>query len=79
VSSQKQSKVEKSSNVEKVGDKFSKKTVVKPGDGPGQSRAKWVEVRNKKGKKVKMYKDFYDRGNKFHHRRHYYPKKFTSK
>ncbi|WP_246834017.1 RHS repeat-associated core domain-containing protein [Pedobacter sp. G11] len=67
--SQKLSKVEKSKTVENIGDKFTKKTEVRPGKGPGQSRAEYSTYKNKDGKTVKTYKDSYDRGNKYQGRK----------
>ncbi|WP_158238005.1 RHS repeat domain-containing protein [Emticicia sp. TH156] len=66
---QKLSKVEKSKTAEKVGEKFTKKTEVRPGRGPGQSRAEYVTYKNEDGKTVKTYKDSYDRGNQFQGRK----------
>jgi len=68
-SSTSQSKVEKSKKVEKIGDKFTKTTEVRPGKGPGQSRAEYVRYKNRQGKVIKTYKDSYDRGNKFQGRK----------
>lgn len=65
---QKLSKVEKSKTVEKIGD-FTKKTEVRPGKGPGQSRAEYTTYKNKDGKTVKTYKDSYDRSNKYQGRK----------
>jgi RHS repeat-associated protein len=62
-------KVEKSTKVEKIGDKFTKKIEVKPGKGPGQSRAEYVRVKNADNKTIKTYKDSYDRANKFQGRK----------
>ena len=67
--SQKLSKVEKSKTVENIGDKFTKKTEVRPGKGPGQSRVEYSTYKNKDGKTVKTYKDCYDRGNKYQGRK----------
>jgi RHS repeat-associated protein len=63
------SKVERTKTVESVGEKFTKKTEVRPGKGPGQSRAEYVTYKNGEGKTVKSYKDSYDRGNKFQGRK----------
>jgi hypothetical protein len=63
------SKVEKLKTVESVGEKFIKKTEIRPGNGPGQSRAEIVSIKNKEGKTVKTYKDSYDRANTFQHRK----------
>jgi RHS repeat-associated protein len=66
----KPSKVEKSKTTEKVGDKFTKKTEVRPSkERPGQSRAEYVSVKNKDGKTIRTYKDSYDRANKFQGRK----------
>ena len=67
--SEKLSKVEKSKKVEKIGDKFTKTTEVKPGKGPGQSRAEYIRYKNSQGKTIKNVKDSYDRANKFQHRK----------
>ena len=67
---QKQSKVEKSTKTEPVGNgKYTKTTEVKPGKGPGQSRAEYIRYKNSDGKTIKVVKDSYDRGNKFQHRK----------
>jgi hypothetical protein len=64
------SKVEKSKSVEKVGEKFTKTTEVRPSKvSPGQSRAEYTRVKNADGKVIKTYKDSYDRSNKFMHRK----------
>ena len=65
----KRSKVEKSTKVEKVGDKFTKKTKTVPGKGPGQSRSEMEFVKNKKGKVVRSRKFSFDRANKFQHKK----------
>lgn len=62
------SKVEKSVKIEKIGE-FVKKTEVRPGKGPGQTRAEYVSIKNSGGKTVRTYKDTYDRANKFQHRK----------
>jgi RHS repeat-associated protein len=62
------SKVEKSATTEQVG-RFTKTTEVRPGKGPGQSRAEYVRYKNEKGETVRSYKDTYDRANKFQHRK----------
>ncbi len=66
---QKQSKVEKSKTTEPVGDKYTKTTEVRPGKGPGQSRAEYVRYKNSKGEIIKTYKDSYDRANKWQGRK----------
>ncbi len=64
------SKVEKTRTETKVGDKFTKTTEVRPSkQSPGQSRAEYVKYKNKDGKTIKMYKDSYDRANRFQHRK----------
>lgn len=64
------SKVEKTKTETKVGDKFTKTTEVRPSkQSPGQSRAEYVKYKNRDGKTIKMYKDSYDRANKFQHRK----------
>ena len=62
------SKVEKSVKVEQIGG-FTKKTEVRPGKGPGQSRAEYVRVKNSDGKTIRTYKDSYDRAGKFQGRK----------
>ena len=62
----KQSKVEKTTKTEKLGDgKFTKTTEVRPGRDPGQTRAEYIRYKNKEGKVIKNVKDTYDRANKF--------------
>jgi RHS repeat-associated protein len=64
------SKVEKSKTTEKVGEKFTKTTEVRPSKkSPGQSRAEYIRYKNKEGRTIKSVKDSYDRGNKFQHRK----------
>lgn len=63
------SKVERTKTTETIGGKYTKTTEVKPGKGPGQSRAEYVKYKNQDGKTIKMYKDSYDRANKFQHRK----------
>jgi RHS repeat-associated protein len=64
------SKVKKSVTTESIGGKFTKKTKVFPSkEKPGQSRAEIVNYRNKAGKVIRVYKDSYDRANKFQHRK----------
>lgn len=58
-------------SLELVGKRFVKKTEVrKSTKAPGQSRAVYTSYRNQDGKKLKAYKDSYDRANKFQHRKH---------
>ena len=59
------SKVEKSKKIEQVGDKFTRTTEIRPGHGPGQSRAHYIRWKNKDGKVIKTRKDHYDRANNF--------------
>ena len=63
------SKVQKSTTTRSVGGTYTKKTVVRPGKGPGQSRAEYVTVKTKDGRTIRTYKDSYDRGNKFQGRK----------
>lgn len=64
------SKVQKSKTVEQVGNgKFTKTTEVRPGKGPGQSRAEYVRYKNTEGKTIRTYKDTYDRAGNFQHRK----------
>jgi RHS repeat-associated protein len=66
----KQSKVPKSTTTQSIGNgKFTKTTVVKPGNKPGQSRAEYIKYKNQSGKTIKVVKDSYDRANKFQHRK----------
>lgn len=58
------SKVEKSIEKVKVGDKFTKITETKPGIGPGQSRAVYERVKNAEGTVIRNTKTSYDRANK---------------
>jgi len=58
-------KLKRAKRSKKIGDKFTKTTEVRPGKGPGQSRAEYVRFKNRQGKVIKTYKDSYDRGNKF--------------
>jgi RHS repeat-associated protein len=59
------SKVTKSKTTESLGDRFTKITEVRPGKGPGQSRAEYVRYKNSDGKTIRSYKDSYDRANKW--------------
>ena len=63
------SKVEKSTSTRQIGGKFTEKTKVVPGKGPGQSRAEIKTVKNADGKLVRSQKDSYDRAGKFQHRK----------
>jgi len=63
------SKVKKSKKTEQIGDKFTKTTEVRPGKGPGQSRAEYTRYKNQDGKVIRTYKDSYDRGNKYQGRK----------
>jgi hypothetical protein len=63
------SKIEKSKTVEKIGDKFTKTTEVRPGKGSGQSRAEYVRYKNESGKVIKTHKDSYDQAGNFVHRK----------
>ncbi len=63
------SKVSKETKTETVGGKFTKKTKVVPGKGPGQSRAEIVTVKNQKGETIRTHKDSFDRAGKFQHRK----------
>jgi RHS repeat-associated protein len=64
------SKAQKSKKVKKIGDgKFTKTTEVRPGKGPGQSRAEYIRYKNAEGKTIRTYKDSYDRANKFQGRK----------
>lgn len=67
------SKVPKSVTKKTVGGKFTKETKVTPGKGPGQSRSEMVKVKNSNRKTIKVYKDSFDRANKFQHRKHKLP------
>ncbi|MBN1281835.1 MAG: hypothetical protein JW985_02595 [Alphaproteobacteria bacterium] len=64
------SKVKKEIKKETIGEgKFEKTTEIRPGKGPGQSRAEYTRIKNSEGKTIKSYKDSYDRANKFQHRK----------
>ncbi len=63
------SKVPKSTTSRKIGTKFTEKTKVLPGKGPGQSRAEIKSVKNADGKVVRTQKDSFDRAGKFQHRK----------
>ncbi len=62
------SKVARSVRIDRIG-RFTRKTEVRPGKGPGQSRAEYVRVKNEKGKTIRTYKDSYDRAGKFQGRK----------
>ncbi|MBU8883505.1 RHS repeat-associated core domain-containing protein [Kaistella sp. DKR-2] len=65
------SKVEKSTTTTTIGKegKYTKTTEVRPGKGPGQSRAEYIRYKNQDGKVIKNVKDSYDRANKIQHRK----------
>lgn len=63
------SKVEKSTSSREIGAKFTEKTEVRPGKGPGQSRAEYKRVKNPEGRTIRTYKDSYDRAGKFQGRK----------
>lgn len=65
----KQSKVAPSKSTTTVGEKYTKKTEIRPGSSPGQSRAEYVRYKSPSGRTVRTYKDSYDRSNKFQHRK----------
>jgi RHS repeat-associated protein len=66
----KQSKAERSIKTEGIGNgKYTKTTEVRPGKGPGQSRAEYVRFKNQFGKVIKTQKFTYDRANKFQHKK----------
>jgi RHS repeat-associated protein len=64
----KASKIAKSVKTEKVG-KFTKTTEIRPGKGPGQSRAEYVRYKNEKGETIRTHKDSYDRAGNFQGRK----------
>lgn len=65
-----QSKVEKSKTTESIGNgRYTKTTEVRPGKGPGQSRAEYIRYKNKDGKVIRTQKFTYDRANKFQHKK----------
>lgn len=64
------SKVPKSKTTKSIDGKFTKTTEVRPGKGPGQSRAEYVRYKNKNGKTIRTHKDSYDRSGNFQHRKH---------
>ena len=63
------SKVKKSKTTEDIGGKYTKTTEVRPGNGPGQSRAEYVRYKDKDGNVIRTYKDSYDRANNFQGRK----------
>jgi len=64
------SKVKKEVREETIGGgKFTKKTKVFPGKGPGQSRSEMEFVKNSDGKLIRSRKFSFDRGNKFQHKK----------
>jgi len=64
------SKVNKEVREETIGNgKFTKKTKVFPGKGPGQSRSEMEFVKNSEGKLIRSRKFSFDRGNKFQHKK----------
>ncbi len=69
-SNSKQSKVQKKTTTETIGNgKYTKITEVRPGKGPGQSRAEYIRYKNSKGTTIRSVKDSYDRANKFQNRK----------
>ena len=66
---QKLSKIEKSKTTTSIVDKYTKRTEVRSGNGPGQSRTEINVIKNNEGKTIKTYKDSYERANKFQHRK----------
>jgi hypothetical protein len=66
---QKLSKVEKSTSSRSIGGKFTEKTKIVPGRGPGQSRAEVKTVKNPDGKTIRTQKDSFDRAGKFQGRK----------
>ena len=64
------SQVKKEVREESIGGgKFTKKTKVIPGKGPGQSRSEMEFVKNSEGKLIRSRKFSFDRGNKFQHKK----------
>lgn len=49
--------------------KFTKKTKIIPGKGPGQSRSEMEFVKNADGKVIRARKFSYDRANKLQHKK----------
>jgi hypothetical protein len=68
LSVKKASKVAKSTRIEQIGS-FTKKTEVRPGVGPGQSRAEYIIYKNERGETIRVQKDSYDRAGFFQHRK----------
>jgi hypothetical protein len=62
------SKVLKSTSTTRIG-RFIKRTEIRPGRGPGQSRAEYSVYKNERGEVVKVTKDSYDRAGNFQHRK----------
>lgn len=58
------SKVEKTLDKVKIGDKFTKIIETKPGIGPGQSKAVYERVKNAEGTVIRNTKTSFDRANK---------------
>ena len=65
----KRSKVKKETLEENIGGKFTKKTDIRPGDGPGQSRAEYVRYKNENGEVIRTHKDSFDRAGTFQGRK----------
>lgn len=64
------SKVKKEVRNETIGEgKFTKKTKIIPGKGPGQSRSEMEFVKNADGKLIRARKFSYDRANKIQHKK----------
>jgi hypothetical protein len=63
----KASKVAKAKKIEKIG-RFTKTTEVRPGRGPGQSRAEYVRYKNERGETIKTYKDSFHRAGRWQRR-----------
>jgi RHS repeat-associated protein len=63
------SKIVKLKRSRKIGGKFLETRTVRPGHGPGQSRAEYVVVKNEEGRTVRTYKDSYDRAGSFQGRK----------
>lgn len=61
------SKVSASKKIEGISDKFTKITEVRPGRGPGQTRAEYIRYKNTDGKVIRTRKDSYDRAGKYQH------------
>lgn len=66
----KRSKVPKSIREYSIGEgRFRKIVEVRPGKGPGMSRAEYVRIKNRQGKTIRTYKWSFDRANRFQHRK----------